>query len=106
MVREAGDAQAGLRLARSQFLDMAILDIDLQGRSGTDFFGDLKRASANLRILVLSMFPEEHNAVRIFQSGGNGYLRKNADPKEVVHAVKMILDGEEYVSETVAQQFH
>ena len=106
MVNEAGDAQAALRFTQNQSLDMGILDIDLQGRSGTDFLGDLKRASANLRILVQSMFPEEHNAVRIFQSGGNDYFKKNADLKEVVHAVKMILDGEEHVSETVAQQFH
>lgn len=74
MVSEAGDAQEALRLARSQSLDMAILDIDLQGRSGKDFLGDFKRASTNFKILVLSMFPEDHNAVRAFQSGGNGYL--------------------------------
>jgi DNA-binding NarL/FixJ family response regulator len=49
------------------------------------------------------MFPEEQYAVRVFQRGGDGYLRKNAHPGEVVCAVKKILVGEEYVSETVAQ---
>ncbi|HLZ33035.1 MAG TPA: response regulator transcription factor, partial [Nitrospira sp.] len=105
VVSEARDAQEALHLVRSQSLDMAILDISLQGRSGTDLnlLRELKRVSAGLRILVLSMVPEEHYAVRVFQSGGNGYLRKNADPREVIRAIKKVLDGEEYVSDAVAQ---
>jgi two-component system, NarL family, invasion response regulator UvrY len=103
VVSEAADAQEALHLVRNQSLDLAILDISLRGRSGTDLLRELKRASADLRILVLSMFPEEQYAVRVFQSGGNGYLRKNADPREVIRAVKKILDGEEYVSDAVAQ---
>lgn len=103
-VSEAGDAQEALHLVLNQALDMAILDINLPGRSGTDLLVDLKRASAGLRVLVLSMFPEEQYAVRVFKAGANGYLRKNVDPGEVVRAVKKILAGEEYVSESVAQQ--
>jgi two-component system, NarL family, invasion response regulator UvrY len=102
-VSEAGDAREALRLVRSQPLDMAILDISLPDRSGADLLVGLKRANADLRILVLSIFPEEQYAVRVFQSGGNGYLNKNAEPNEVVRAVKKVLDGEEYVSDPVAQ---
>jgi two-component system invasion response regulator UvrY len=103
VVSEAGEAQEALHLVRSRSLDMAILDISLSGRSGTELLQDLKRVNPQLRVLVLSMFPEEQYAVRVFQRGGDGYLRKNAHPEEVVHAVKKILAGEEYVSETVAQ---
>ena len=102
-VSEAGDAQEALRLVRSQAFDMAILDISLPDRSGVELLSDLTRADADLRILVLSMFPEEQYAVRVFQSGGNGYLTKNAEPNVVVRAVKKILDGEEFVSDSVAQ---
>jgi len=102
-VSEAGDAQEALRLVRSQPLDMAIVDIRLPDRNGTELLSDLTRANAKLRILVLSIFPEEQYAVRVFQSGGNGYLSKNAESNEVVRAVKKILNGEEYVSDSVAQ---
>jgi DNA-binding NarL/FixJ family response regulator len=104
VISEAGEAQQALHLVRTQSLDMAILDISLSGRSGTELLQDLKRLSPRLRILVMSMFPEEQYAVRVFQKGGDGYLRKNALPEEVVRAVKTILAGQEYVSETVAQQ--
>jgi DNA-binding NarL/FixJ family response regulator len=102
-VSEAGDAQEALRLVRNQPVDMAILDIRLPDRSGTELLSDLTRANAKLRILVLSIFPEEQYAVRVFRSGGNGYLSKNAESNEVVRAVKKILNGEEYVSDSVAQ---
>jgi DNA-binding NarL/FixJ family response regulator len=46
---------------------MAILDISLSGRSGTELLQDLKRASPQLRILVLTMSPEEKHAVRVLQ---------------------------------------
>jgi len=104
VVSEVGEAQQALHLVRTQSLDMAILDIGLSGRSGMELLQDIKRVSPQLRILVLSMFPEEQYAVRVFQKGGDGYLRKNAHPGEVVRAVKKILSGQEYVSETVAQQ--
>lgn len=87
-VSEAGDAPEVLRLVRSQFLDMAILNMSLPDRSGSELLLECKRAVTNLRILVVGSFAEEQYAVRIFQSGGNGYLRKNADPGEVVRAVK------------------
>ena len=104
VISEAGEAQQALHLVRTQSLDMAILDISLSGRSGMELLQELKRLSPRLRILVMSMFPEEQYAVRVFQKGGDGYLRKNAHPEEVVRAVKKILAGQEYVSETVAQQ--
>ncbi|HZH49962.1 MAG TPA: response regulator transcription factor, partial [Nitrospira sp.] len=84
VISEAGEAQQALHLVRTQSLDMAILDISLSGRSGTELLQDLKRLSPRLRILVMSMFPEEQYAVRVFQKGGDGYLRKNAHPEEVV----------------------
>lgn len=103
MVSEAADAQEALRLVRGQSFDLAILDMSLPDQAATDLIRDLKRGCANLRILVLSMFPERQCVVRVFQSGWNGCLRKNADPNEVIHAVRTILDGEEYVSEAVVR---
>ncbi|HJT19748.1 MAG TPA: response regulator transcription factor [Nitrospira sp.] len=102
-ITETGTAQEALHAVRRQSFDLAILDISLPDRNGTDLVKELKQAGSNLRILVLTMLPEAQYAVRVFQSGGNGYLNKNAPPEEVAHAIKTILDGKEYVSKTAAQ---
>ena len=91
----AGDAREALPLVRSQSLDMAISDMSLPGRSGMQLLQDLKRVCLQLRILVLSMFPEEQYAVRGLQKGREGYLRKNAHPGEGVRAVKALACGDD-----------
>ncbi len=102
-ITETGTAQEAVRVVRRQSFDLAILDISLPDRNGTDLVKELKLANADLRILVLTMLPEAEYAVRVFQSGANGYLSKNAPPQEVADAVKIILDGKEYVSNAAAQ---
>lgn len=95
MVSEAGDAREALHLVRIQYLDMAIPDMSLPGRSGTELLQDLKRVCPQLRILVLSRFPEEQYAVRALQKRRDGYLRKNAHPGEGVRAVKALACGDD-----------
>jgi two-component system, NarL family, invasion response regulator UvrY len=37
-------------------------------------------------------------AVRALQAGGNGYIRKQGNPEELIHAIRQVLDGRIYVS--------
>lgn len=57
-VSKAGDAPEALRLVRSQFLDMAILDMSLPDRSGSELLRECKRAVTNLRILAVGSFAQ------------------------------------------------
>jgi two-component system invasion response regulator UvrY len=104
---EFGDASAGeeaLRKARSGDWDVVILDISLPDRSGLDVLKDLRQAQPRLPVLVLSIHPEEQFAVRVLRSGAAGYLTKKAAARDLVTAVRKVLSGGRYVSDTLAER--
>lgn len=84
--------------------DVILLDISMPGGSGLDILKELKRTKPNIRILVLSIYPEEQYAVRVFRAGGSGYLSKDSAAEELVAAIRKISLGGKYVRPAVAEK--
>ena len=103
-VSETADAHEALRLVSEQSWDLAVLDIDLPGKSGLDLLQDLKRARPRLPVLILSIYPEDQFALRSLRGGASGFLCKDSAPEELMKAVRKILKGERYFSEFVAEK--
>jgi len=55
-------------------------------------------------VLVLSMHPEDQYAKRVLRSGAAGYMNKETAPKELVTAIRKVLDGGRYVSAALAEK--
>ncbi len=101
---EASNAQEVLELCSKNDYDIVLLDISMPGRSGLDILKELKEKKPNLRILILSMHPEEQLALRTFKTGGSGYLTKNSAPKELINAIRKISSGGRYISLAMAEK--
>ncbi|KAB2922289.1 MAG: response regulator transcription factor [Bacteroidetes bacterium] len=99
---EADSAPALLSLLRRTAADVLILDVNLPGRSGLDVLTDLRSEFPSLRILMLSMHPDDALAVRALKNGAAGYIAKTAAPAEIVEAVRRIAQGRRYVSPSLA----
>jgi DNA-binding NarL/FixJ family response regulator len=81
--------------------DLVLVDITLPGKSGLKLIRELRAANTRVKLLVLSMHDEALYAERVLRTGGDGYIMKQADPEEIVHAVRDVLSGHLYVSEEV-----
>lgn len=103
-IGEASDIPEMLRLIRTQPWDVLVLDVNFPGGSSVDVLREVRREYPNLPVLVLSMYPEEQYALRMFKAGANGYLTKTAIPAELVQAIKKILGGGRYVTPRVGEQ--
>jgi two-component system, NarL family, invasion response regulator UvrY len=57
-----------------------------------------------MRVLVLSMSPEEEYAVRALKRGASGYLTKQTVATELVNAVRKIVAGGRYITPIAAEQ--
>jgi DNA-binding NarL/FixJ family response regulator len=100
---EARNAQEALDLVWKQDWDVVVLDITMPGRSGLDVLREIKQSKPRLPVLVLSMHPENQFAVRVLKSGASGYMTKESAPEELVGAVKKVLAGGRYVSNSLAE---
>ncbi len=94
----AGSEVEALRQATEFSWDMAIVDLSLKSKSGLDLIGLLKDRQPQIRILIYSMYPESQFGVRALRAGAYGYLTKDAEPEELIRAVKRILSGSRYIS--------
>ena len=101
---EAGDYGELRALLREQpGCDVLTLDINLPGRSGLDVLHALKDEGSPLRVLVISMHPEEQYAIRALRAGAFGYINKAGDPQSIVEAVRTVAQGRKYVTPAMAQ---
>ena len=100
---EAESASQAIRLAREQPFDVVLLDITMPDRNGFDALKQLKTEKPRLPVLMLSMHPEEHYAVRALKAGAAGYLNKQSAPALLVSALRQVASGHRYVSAKVAQ---
>ncbi len=83
--------------------DVLVLDINLPGRSGLDVLHVLKDEGSLVKVLVVSMYPEDQYAIRALRAGAYGYVNKGGDPQSIVQAVRTVAQGRKYVTPEIAQ---
>ena len=98
IVEEASDGDEAIEKARAAKPDLMLLDISMPGKSGLEVLKVLQAEMPQVRILILSTFPEKQYAVRCFANGARGYLTKKSAPEELLDAIRKIMNGGKYVS--------
>ena len=97
----AGTVAQALKALSKARPDLVLVDISLPDRSGLELIREIRAKDRDTKLLVLSMHDEALYANRVLRAGGDGYIMKDEEPNEVVHAVRDILNGHIYVSEQV-----
>ena len=74
VVGEAVNGAEVLKMLESLAAEVLILDITMPGKNGLEVLKEVKRKYPQLRVLVLSMHPEDQLAIRILRAGASGYI--------------------------------
>jgi len=83
--------------------NIIILDITMPGKNGLDVLIEIKRKRPEIKILILSMHPEEEIALRALKTGASGYLNKDSVPGELIKAIRKVYNGGKYISSALAE---
>jgi len=100
---EAGSYSEVREILRTAPCDILVLDVNLPGRGGLEVLASLRESDSPIKVLMVSMFPEDQYAIRCLRAGAQGYLNKAGDPADLVTAVRTIAQGRKYVTPDVAQ---
>jgi DNA-binding NarL/FixJ family response regulator len=101
---EANTANEAARLLQTQSIDVVILDIALNGKSGLDLIRDIKAGWPNLPVLVLSAYPERRYAERALRAGAMGYVMQDASMEEFLQSLRRVARGDVYVNPLFAPE--
>jgi len=81
------------------------VDISLKHGSGIELIKNLKTSEPGVAVIVLSMHDERLYAERALRAGARGYIMKRETAKKVITAIRQVLDGKIYMSESLAAIF-
>jgi two-component system, NarL family, invasion response regulator UvrY len=90
-------------LTTSNF-DLAICDLSMPGRSGLDVLKQAKEICPAMPILILSMHPDQHYAIRALKAGAWGYINKSDGAEVLIPAIHKVLQGRKYIPAHVAEE--
>ncbi len=104
VVAEAGSGQEALDLAKSARPEVVLLDVSMPGRGGLETAQELKKRDPRVKVLMLTVHPEDHFAVRCLKEGADGYLTKDVASEQLVQAIRKVHGGGKYVSPSLAER--
>lgn len=105
VIEEASDSESLINKILNQNFDLVITDISMPGRNGLEALQQIRQLRPSLPVIVLTIHPESQYAIRAYKNGAKGYLNKETAPDELVNAIKQVLAGKKYITQSVAEDF-
>lgn len=103
-VDEAVTGTEALEKSKGINYDVIVLDISMPGQNGLEILKQLRADDIKTPVLILSMHAEDQYAIRMLKAGASGYLTKDSASEELIEAIKRVLMGRKYITETLAEQ--
>jgi DNA-binding NarL/FixJ family response regulator len=100
---QAGCAAEGLRLMATAQPHVAVVDIAMEGGSGIELIKDIKATRPQVAVIVLSMHDELLYGERALRAGARAYIMKREATKNVLQAIRSVLEGKLYLSPKMAR---
>ena len=104
VVAETGDGLEAVQLVEDLTPDLLIVDLSLPGLNGLEVTSRVKKRVPTTRIIVLSMHADEGYVVSALRNGASGYVLKEAGSEELLEAVRMVMDGRQYLSSALPKE--
>src|ERR671921_21742 len=102
VVAEAGNGREAVEQFRAHRPDVTLMDLQMPVMSGTDAILAIRKDYPEARIIVLTTYGGDAQAVRALKAGASGYLLKNMVRKELVETIRSVHDGKKRVPPEIA----
>jgi DNA-binding NarL/FixJ family response regulator len=84
--------------------DVILMDLQMPGINGIEATRQILHTSPHIRVLVVTMFEDDHSVFTALRAGARGYILKDADEDEILRAIRAVGRGEAIFSPTIAQR--
>jgi DNA-binding NarL/FixJ family response regulator len=104
VIGEAETGSEAVQLCKKQVPDIVVMDIGLPGLNGIEATTEILRHHPAVKVIVLSMFDDEHSVVGAIRSGARAFVLKKASDNDLVDALRTVAKGGFYLSPQVSDR--
>ncbi|MCE6997010.1 response regulator transcription factor [Saccharothrix sp. S26] len=104
VVGEAGDGAEAVRQAHEHRPDVVVMDIRMPGTDGLAATRQVCAELPDVRVLVLTTFNVDEYVFEALRAGASGFLLKDTDPVELLHALKVVAQGDALLAPSVTRK--
>lgn len=104
VVGETDSGVEAVQMVRKLRPDVVMMDINLQGMSGIEATTEMLRHHPETRVMMLSMYDDEHSVISAVKAGARGFVLKRASDGDLIQALKMVAMGGTYLSPRVSDR--
>lgn len=103
-ITEATSGKAALSRCRKLRPDVILLSVNLPGLTGFEVTRKLRCIHPDARIIILASHANPPYPARLMDAGASGYLTRDCDAEELIHAIKTVAGGQRYIGSDAAKQ--
>jgi len=102
LVAEANNGREAIDQFRTHRPDVTLMDLQMPHMNGIDAILAIRREFPDARIIVLTTYSGDAQAVRAFEAGASGYLLKNMLRKELIETIRTVHAGKKRIPPEIA----
>ena len=103
VVGQATDGHAAVQLARQLSPNVVLMDVSMPELNGIEATREIVHESPGTRVIALSMHSAKRYVREMFRAGASGYLLKDCEFDELVTTIRLIAQGQTYISPSISQ---
>jgi DNA-binding NarL/FixJ family response regulator len=104
VVGSAAGGEEAITLCRELEPDVLLLDLSMPDLDGIEVTDQLRESVPRTRVVVFTSFSDRERIVRALDSGAIGYLLKDAEPEEILAAIRVAARGESPIAPRAAAE--
>ena len=104
LIGEASNGKEAVALFRTHLPDVTLMDLQMPDMGGIEAIQAIRRDFPEARIIVLTTYKGDAQAVRAFKAGAFGYLLKNMLRKELVETIRAVHCGKKKIPPEIAME--
>ena len=102
IVGEATDGREAIKKCKELNPDVVIMDIAMQGLNGVEATRQIVEDSPDIKVIALSMHANKRFVMGMLKAGAYGYLLKECDSDELIHAIKTVASNQKYITQQLS----
>ena len=84
--------------------DVVLMDIAMPVLNGIEATRQIKKASRNTKVIILSMHSHDRFISELFSLGASGYLLKDSTGNDIIRAINAAINGDTYLSPSISRR--